>query len=142
MLICKVIQAGAIQRANPVRSEEQAVGDQSRDGAAHADAADDGVEIGVQRRLAPAERDYGGAQIGQTIDPSQHCFKRNGRGSLVVFVAVGAIQVAAPDRHDLRQNRVRCRLHGAHEHARLADLSVKLSDQLHEEGCSPLASSL
>ena len=92
-----------------------------------ANAADDNVEIGMQRRLAPAERDYGGAQIGQTIDPSQHCFKRNERGSLVVFVAVGAIQVAAPDRHDLRQNRVRCRLHGAHEHARLADLSVSLT---------------
>ena len=127
----QIIQSGAIEGPDPIRGQEQAVGDQSRDRPAVANSADDGIEIRMQRRLAAAQRDDSGAKIGQAIDPPEHGLEWHGRGSLVVFIAIGAIQVAAPDGHDLCQNRVRGRLHGSHEHARLAELSVEPPDQAH-----------
>jgi hypothetical protein len=50
----QIIQPGAIQGANPVRSQVQAVGDQSRDRTAVANSTDDRVQIRKQRGFAAA----------------------------------------------------------------------------------------
>jgi len=127
----QIVQSGAIEGPDPIRGQEQTVGDQSRDRAAVANSSNDRIEIRMQRRLAAAQRDDSCAKIGQAIDPPQHGFEWHGGRMFVVFIAIGAIQVAAPDGHDLCQNRVRGRLHGAHEHARLAELEVEPPDQAH-----------
>ena len=74
----KVIETGAIQPAYARGSKEIAIRDQSGDGSAAADMRDDFVEVRMQHRLAAADRDDGGAEIGEVIHSPQHL--RNGYG--------------------------------------------------------------
>ena len=67
-------------------------------------ARDDIVEIGVQQRLAAGERQDAGAQVGQLVDPGDHHLGRDGLREIVVFVAVGAGQIAAADGNNVRHD--------------------------------------
>ena len=72
MLICRKSRPAAVQLLDPLRDEEVAVGDQAGHHAADADMADQGVEIRVQHRLAAAEGDDRGAEVGQLVDAPAH----------------------------------------------------------------------
>ena len=74
----------------------------------------------MEQRLAPAERDHGGAQRGQQVEPPQHERQRHGLRHRVVLVAVGAGQVAAPDGDDVDQQRVAAIQEGPRDLARRA----------------------
>jgi len=90
--------------------------------------ADQLVEIRVQQRLAAADLDVRGAQPGQVVEALAHGRQGHRRRVVVVLVAVGAGQVAAADRHDLREERMPCRLEAARDHSGLSPLAVGASE--------------
>ena len=49
----------------------------------------------MQHRLAPTHRHDGRAELREPVEPVKHGRYRDGRGDLVVLVAVGAVDVAA-----------------------------------------------
>src|SRR5580698_10552243 len=51
----QIVQASVIEGFDPGESEQQAVGNQSSDGVTLTNAANDGIQIGMQRRLAAAQ---------------------------------------------------------------------------------------
>ena len=79
----------------------------------------------------PADKVWEGFVSGKAIDPPEHGFEWHGHGSFVIFVAIGAIQIAASDGHDMCQNRVRGRLHGTNEHSRLAEIPAEQTNKTH-----------
>jgi len=70
------------------------------------------VQLRMQQRFPAADRDHGSAQIAQLIHPPQHLFGRHGLRKIIELVAVGAGQIAAPDRDQMRQQRMVRRHHG------------------------------
>ncbi len=66
----------------------------------------------MQQRLAAADRDHGGAQVGQLVHAPQHQLGRHWLRKIVKLVAVSAGQIAAPDRDQVRQQRMVGRHHG------------------------------
>ena len=101
------VEAGAVQLLDPLRHQEVAVGDEAGHHARRADVADEVVEIRVEHRLAAAEGHDRRAELGQLVDPPLHRVGRHRRRDLVVLVAVAAVDVAAADRDDLDEQRVR-----------------------------------
>ena len=65
---------------------------------------DQQIQIRVQGRLAPAERDDCRSQIRQLVHSPDHFVCGHRRGRLVELITVGAGQIAAADRNDLRQD--------------------------------------
>ena len=63
-----MLEAGAIQPLDPLGGQQVSVGDHAGDHAVRADVRDDLVEFGMQQRLAAADGDDGGAQLGQMVD--------------------------------------------------------------------------
>ena len=70
----------------------------------------------MQCRLTAAQRNNGCPQACQVIDPAQHLIGGDRIGYIVVLVAVGAIEIAPPDRHYLCEDRVPAGLHCTDEH--------------------------
>ena len=60
----------------------------------------------MEHRLSAAERDDGGPQPGQVIDPCQHRLQRDRGRHLVVLVAVAAVDVATANRDEMDQERM------------------------------------
>ena len=79
----------------------------------------------MQQWLAAADRDHGRAHRAQPIDPLKHLFERNRLRKVVEFIAIGASKVAAPDRDDMRKQRVPRGDQPLHEHARFAQLAMR-----------------
>ncbi len=84
---------------------------------------DDLVQIRVQQRFAAGDRDDGGAEASQVVDASQHLVERHGIRKVVVFVAVGAGEVAAAHRHNVRHIRVPGGHHGRPDRTQLTQLA-------------------
>ncbi len=61
-----------------------------------------GVEVGMQQRFAAADGDDGRAHFAEAVDAPEHFLERHRLGEIVEFVAVGAGEVAAADRDDVR----------------------------------------
>ena len=57
MLICKMVEPGAIQPLNAVRGQQVAVRDQAGENGILAHVGDDLVELGMQKRFAAADSD-------------------------------------------------------------------------------------
>jgi signal transduction histidine kinase len=104
MLICRCSKPRAVQPFDALRGEQIAVGDHARDHAVAADVRHDQVQIGMQQGLAAADGDDGSAQRGQHVEALAHGFERHRFGAIVVFVAVGAGQIAAAHGDDMRQD--------------------------------------
>ena len=101
------VEAGVVQRDDALRRHQVAVGDQPRHHALLADPADQLVEIGMEHRLAAAERHHGRLEARQMIDPFDHRLRRHRVRHFVVLVAVAAVDVAAADRNDVDEKRMR-----------------------------------
>ena len=102
----EVVQPGLVQRLDALGGHQVAVGDQARDHAAAPNPSDQGIEIGMQHRLAAAEGDDRSAKGGELVDPREHLRRRDRLRHLVVFVAIAAIDVAATDGDDVHQQRM------------------------------------
>ena len=122
----QIFEPGAIEALDAVGHEQVAVGDQAGHDAVLADAGDDGVQIGMQQRLAAADRDDGGAHCSprrsmrRNISSSGH-----GLGKIVEFVAVGAGQIAAAHGNDMHQQGMPRGSETLGEHPDLAQLAVR-----------------
>ena len=100
----QILKAGAVEPANALFLKIVAVGDDSGDHTAGANAGDDGLDVGMHHRLTTAQGDDLGAQRRQLVEPCEHVLQWNRIGDLVVFVAIRTRQVAPSHRYDLRQN--------------------------------------
>ena len=85
----------------------------------------------MQQRLAAAARDHRGAEVRQLVHPALERLDGDRLGDLVVFVAVAAGDVAAPDRHDVHEQRVVGVDEAAHELARGARVARGLPKYVH-----------
>ncbi len=101
-----VVEPGLVEALNSVGREQITVGDQARQRAVLSHARDEVVEFRMQQRLAPAERDDGGAQLGQPVKPLEHHVFGDRLGAIVVLITVGAGEIAAANGNDVRHHRV------------------------------------
>ena len=62
---------------------------------------DDRVEVGMEQRLTAADRDDAGPQRRKAVDAPEDLVCRHRRRMVVVFVAVPARQITAPDRNQM-----------------------------------------
>ena len=99
-----MLEAGVVQAADSIPGEQIPVGDHACHDAVLADASDDVIHLGMQHGLASAERDDGGAQLGQVVQTPAHHIQGNGLRVIVVLVAVRAGEIAAANRDDVSQN--------------------------------------
>lgn len=60
----------------------------------------------MKERFAAAEGDDAGFELAEEFDAMDHRIERDGLGEIVVFVAVGAGEIAAPDGDDVRHDRM------------------------------------
>jgi hypothetical protein len=86
-----------------------------------ADAGDDAVEIGMEERLAAADGDDVGSERRQPIQALVHGVDGDRLGVIVVFVAVGAGEIAAPHGDDVGQNGMAGGCEALGDHAQFAD---------------------
>ena len=100
----QVLEPGAVEALDALGGEQVPIGDQAGDHAVAANARQDGVQVRVQQRLAAADGDDGGPKIGQAVQPLTHHLQRHRLGMVVVFVAVGARQIAAAHGNDVRHD--------------------------------------
>ena len=84
-----------------------------------ADAPDQLIEARVQQRFAAAESNDFCSQSRKKIDAARHFGSGYRTGDLVVFVAVCAGEIAAPDGNDVGEDGVAARLNCAGNHPRL-----------------------
>ena len=95
-----------IQLPDAIGGQQITVRDQARDDPAVAHVVNDVVQLRMQHRFTAAEGDHGGAEIFQLIDAPQHLFGRYGLGEIIELVAISASQIAAPDRNQMREQRM------------------------------------
>ena len=124
----QVIQPGVVEALDALLVEQVPVRDQSSQRTGSTDVANELVEIRVQEWLAAADLDVRRAQSGQVVDTLAHRRQRHRRRVLVVLVAVGARQVAAANRNDLREDRMTRGLEAARHHGGLSPLAVQSSE--------------
>ena len=93
-----------------------------------ADAPYDVVELGVQERLAPAERDDAGAKFRQPVHAAKDLIGTNGRRMVVELIAVGASQVTAAYRDEVGGDRPILEPKGFDEHAGLAERPLRFQN--------------
>ena len=120
-----MVETGAVEALDAVGGEQVTVGDETGDGAVAADAANELVELGVQQGLAAADGDDRGAQAAEVVDALEHDFGVDRTGDVVVFVAVGAGEVAAADGDDVRHDGVAAMSGAPGEHSDLAQPALQ-----------------
>ena len=98
----QLIQSGPVQSLNAFDGEEISVGYQSRDNAMTADAPNDFIELGMKQGFSATNCDNGGTQRSQMVNPAEHLLGRHRLGKGVEFVAIGAGQVTASNRNNVR----------------------------------------
>jgi hypothetical protein len=60
----------------------------------------------MEQRFSAADGDDGRAKIAEEIDAAQHLVGGHGLGEIVELVAVGAGEIAAADRDEMREQRM------------------------------------
>ena len=101
-----MVKPGFIQLLNSLRREQIAVGDQSGNDPVRTDAADNVIELRMQQRFPAANGDERGAQRRQLVHAAVHLIQRNRIREIVVLIAVGAGEIAAPHGNDVDLNWV------------------------------------
>ena len=72
------LETGAVQALNALRDQKISVGDQSRDHAVGADAANHVIEFRMEQRLSAGNCDHGCAESAQLVDAAEHFFGGHG----------------------------------------------------------------
>ena len=124
----QVFEAGAIQALDAIGHQQVAVGDQAGEHAVLADARDDGVEFGMQQRLAAADGHRRGAHGAQPVNAPEHFLGRHRLREIVKFVAIRAGQIAAPYGNDVDQQRMAGRDEGLGELLQFAHPAMRRGD--------------
>jgi hypothetical protein len=119
------LTTGAVEALDAVGGEQVAVGDETGDCAVAADAANELVELGVQQGLAAADGDNRGTETAEVVDALEHDFGVNRAGGVVVFVTVGASEIAAADGDDVRHDGVAGVSGAPGEHSDLAQPALQ-----------------
>ncbi len=127
----QIVESRSVQGFNPIWNQQVSICDERSDGAASAGSPYQKVEIGMQGGLATAECNDAGAKRAKLIDAPQHLAGWNRIRVFVEFIAIGTSQVALPDGHNLRKNRVIPRCHGPGEHPRFPPLPMPLHESPH-----------
>jgi hypothetical protein len=117
----KIVETRVVQLTDAFDGKQVAIRDERGNRPTVPDVPDDFVKLRVQHWLAAADGNDRGAQIRQQVHSPQHLGQRYRRGHRVELVAVRAGEIAAPDRHDLREDRVLAGVHRTREHTRLAN---------------------
>ena len=99
----QVFQSRVIQFLNAVVRQQEPVCDHSRDHPASPNMPDYFIQLRMQQRLSPADRDDGRSHARQNVQALLHLFQRHRRREIVEFIAVRASQVAAAGRNDVHQ---------------------------------------
>src|SRR5262249_47981716 len=122
----QMIQTRAVEALNAVGRQQISVGDHAGNDAVPPYARDHLVELGMEHRLPAGDGDDGRAQLSQAIDAAKHGFERHRLGVVVVFVAVGAGQVASPHGNNVHIHGVIGRDQSFSDHANFAGAQVNL----------------
>src|SRR5262245_12773267 len=120
----KIIESRPVQPLYAFGGEQIAVGDQRSDDVMTANSLDQSFQLGVKQRLAAAEGDGQRPELGEPVYATRHLFNWHRFGRLVVFVAIGAGEIASANGDDLRQYRAIRRLQRRRDHPRLAIAAV------------------
>src|SRR5215470_12136420 len=115
----KVIESRPVETLYALGGEQVAVGDQRGDDVGAANAFDQGFQFGVKQRFAAAECDGQRPERGEPVYATRHLFDRHRLGRLVVFVAIGAGEIAVANGDNLRKYRAMRRLQRRRDHPRL-----------------------
>jgi len=92
----KMVQTGPVQLLDTLRRQQVTVRDQSGNDSVGPDAADDVIKLRMQQGFTTADGNERSAQGCEFIHAAVHFFQRNGIRKIVVFIAVGAGEIAAP----------------------------------------------
>jgi len=132
----QVFKPSAIQSFYPVRSQQVSVGNERHYDVVTADAANHFIQFRVQQRLTTAEGNDSGAKSRKKIDTAQHHFGQHWIGSFVVFVAIGAREIATADRDDVGKDGMMPRFDRTRKHPRLTIAALERS-QFPDSGGQP-----
>jgi hypothetical protein len=119
------LESSAVQAPDSFRNQQIAVGDEAGDHTVGANAVDHVVEFGMQQRFAARNCDDGRAQRAQFVDAAEHFVRGHWLREIVELVAVGAGQIAAADRNDVRKDRMVGGSQGAGGHGCPAQVAVQ-----------------
>src|SRR6476646_6730198 len=115
-----MVQASLVQLLDALRRQKIAVGDQSRNDPVGTNAADNVIELRMQQRFTTADGDQRSAQSRQLVNAAVHLFQRNRIREIVVLIAIGAGEIAAPHRNDVYLNRMISREQTLRDHFEFA----------------------
>ena len=94
-------------------------------------ALDDFFNLGMQQWLPAADRDDGGFQVCQSVDAPDHFIRWHRRRKIVVFVTVGASQIAFACGNDVSQNDVLGGSQSTNNHLGFSPPQLELVRPLH-----------
>src|SRR5215471_8427113 len=118
----KVVESGAVQSPDALRSKQVSIGDERRDRAAMANAVDNLIEIGMEQGLATANGDDRCAELRKAVDAAQHEFGRDRVRDIIELIAITTGKIAAADRHDVGHDGMPARLHRPGHHPSLTHM--------------------
>src|SRR5579875_2288115 len=108
----QVIQPGFVQLLYATVRQQIAVGNEPGEQRVLTDGADDFVQVRMQQRLAAAEGNDAGFEAAEQRDAVTNGIERHGFRVAVVLVAIGAGEITAADRDNMRHDRM-VRTHSA-----------------------------
>ena len=95
----------------------------------------DVVEIGVQERLASAERDDAGAKFRQPVHAAKNLIGTDGRRVVVELIAIGASQITAAYGDEVGGDRPILEPKRFDEHAGLAERPLRFQNATPDRQC-------
>src|SRR5262249_9487955 len=128
------LQPGAVKLLNAIRSQQVTVGNHSGNDAVVTNARDDAIQFGMGQRFAATNRDDGGAELSELVDPLIHQLRGNRLGEVIELITVLAGKIAAPDGNDVGEQRMVNRNQCAHNFSRAPHIADELPDPASKSG--------
>src|SRR5579859_5469015 len=89
------------------------------------DAANDVIKLRMQQRFTAADSNERGAQGSQLVHATIHLFQWNWIREIVIFIAIGAGEIAAPHGNDVDLNWMVRRKQTLRDHFEFAKSAVR-----------------